>query len=152
MRLSLTKRGEYAVRMALHLATMPRQRVTAGDLGAACGIPMGNVPTIVNLLSRAGVLDCTPGRGGGCALGRPPGDISVLEVIEAVEGSLGTVCVLDAQHCGVTGQECALHAAWASGREAALAALGDLTLAEACRSGSAGARPTPGGNRPRYTP
>ena len=94
MRLSLTKRGEYAVRMTLLLATMPGRRVTAGELGAACTIPMGNVPTIVNLLSRAGVLDCSPGRGGGCTLGRPPDEISVLEVIEAVEGPLGAVCVL----------------------------------------------------------
>src|SRR5688572_13258348 len=142
MRLSLTKRGEYAVRMTLLLATMPGRRVTAGELGAACTIPRGNVPTIVNLLSRAGVLDCSPGRGGGCILGRPPEEISVLEVIEAVEGPLGAVCVLDAQRCGVSGQECALHHAWASGREAALSALGDLTLAEASAAGAPGARPT----------
>jgi Rrf2 family protein len=138
MRLSLTKRGEYAVRMAVHLATLPPDaRVTAGDLGAACTIPRGNVPTIVNLLSRAGVLDCSPGRGGGCLLSRPAADISVLEVIEAVEGPLGARCVLDAQRCGVPGQECALHAAWASGRDAVLATFGALTLADAARSGAA---------------
>lgn len=137
MRLTLTKRGEYAVRMALHLATAADGRVTAGDLGAACHIPMGNVPTIVNLLSRAGVLDCSPGRGGGCRLRRPADEISVLDVIEAVEGPLGSMCVLDAKRCGTTGQECALHAAWASGREAVLNTLGGLTLAEAARSRTA---------------
>ena len=135
MRLSLTKRGEYAVRIAIHLATVPDGRVTGGDLGAACDIPMGNVPTVVNLLSRAGVLDCSPGRGGGCMLGRPPEEISVLEVIEAVEGPLGAICVLDARRCGVPGQECALHGAWASAREAVLSTLGELTLAEAARAG-----------------
>jgi hypothetical protein len=41
MRLSLTKRGEYAVRMTMLLATMPGRRVTAGELGAACKIPHG---------------------------------------------------------------------------------------------------------------
>lgn len=137
MRLSLTKRGEYAVRMALHLASASPGRVTAGDLGTACGIPMGNVPTIVNLLSRAGVLDCSPGRGGGCMLSRPAADIPVLEVIEAVEGPLGETCVLDARRCGVAGQECVLHEAWASGREAALAALGNVSLADAARDSRA---------------
>ena len=137
MRLSLTKRGEYAVRMAIHLATIPGGRVTAVDLGAACDIPMGNVPTIVNLLSRAGVLDCSPGRGGGCMLGRAAEEISVLEVIEAVEGPLGAMCVLDAQRCGVPGQECALHSAWASAREGVLGTLSELTLAEAARSKAA---------------
>ena len=137
MRLTLTKRGEYAVRMALHLATAADGRVTAGDLGAACHIPMGNVPTIVNLLSRAGVLDCSPGRGGGCMLQRPADEISVLEVIEAVEGPLGAMCVLDAKRCGVPGQECALHSAWASGREAVLKTLGGLTLADAAKNGAA---------------
>lgn len=135
MRLSLTKRGEYAVRMALHLARANGGgRVTAGELGAACDIPMGNVPTVVNLLSRAGVLDCSPGRGGGCMLGRPADEISLLEVIEAVEGPLGSMCVLDAKRCGLPGRECALHAAWASGREAVLGALGDLSLADAVRA------------------
>lgn len=137
MRLSLTKRGEYAVSMALHLVTVPEGRVTAGELGAACGVPMGNVPTIVNLLSRAGVLDCAPGRGGGCRLSRPAEQISVLQVIEAVEGPLGARCVLDNQQCGVPGQECALHGAWASGREAVLTALKDLTLATAAQRATA---------------
>jgi Rrf2 family protein len=136
MRLSLTKRGEYAVRIAVHLAAVS-ERVTASDLSAACGIPGGNVPTIVNLLSRAGVLACSPGRGGGCRLNRPAETISVLEVIEAAEGPLGETCVLDAGRCGVAGQECTLHGAWASGRQAALAALGNLTLADAAR-GAAG--------------
>lgn len=141
MRLSLTKRGEYAVRMALHLASLPHGRVTAGELGGACRIPMGNVPTIVNLLSRAGVLDCSPGRGGGCMLSRPAEDISVLEVIEAVEGPLGVTCVLDARRCGVAGQTCALHETWASGREAVLAGLGNLSLAAAADMRTAPAVP-----------
>lgn len=141
MRLSLTKRGEYAVRIALQLAAAP-QRMTAADLGAACDIPMGNVPTIVSLLSRSGILDCAPGRGGGCRLGRPAQEISVLEVIEAAEGPLGEICVLDAGRCGVPGQECALHGAWASGREAVLAALRNTSLADA-----AGGEGAPGGRR-----
>ncbi len=141
MRLSLTRRGEYAVRMTMHLAGLPdRQRVTASDLGVACSIPPGNVPTIVNLLSRAGVLDCSPGRGGGCALARPADHVSLLEVIEAVEGPLGNACVLDAQRCGVKGQECALHPAWSEGRAAVIGALEALSLSEAARREGASPR------------
>lgn len=134
MRLSLSKRGEYAVRMGLHLAGLPPgMRVTAAELGYACRVPQGNVPTVVNLLSRAGVLSCSPGRHGGCELGRPADAISLLEVIEAVEGPLGAQCLLDGHHCVVKKDECALHRAWVAGREAVLATLGHLSLEDVAR-------------------
>ncbi|HLF41254.1 MAG TPA: Rrf2 family transcriptional regulator [Acidimicrobiia bacterium] len=130
MRLSLTKRGEYAVRLVLQLATAGG-RVTATDLGLVCDIPPGNVPTIVNILSRAGILSCSPGRGGGCALGRPAADITMLEVIEAIEGPLASRCVLDSGLCGMKDQECALHSAWSKGRDAVISTLRATSVADA---------------------
>lgn len=133
MRLSLTKRGEYGFRMLLHLAAQePGTRMTAAELAEVCGISAGNVPTIVNTLSRAGILHCSPGRSGGCRLARPAADISTLEIIEALEGPLEIAhCLLDASRCHDRDPECALHHAWSEGRNAAIAALARTSLAAA---------------------
>ncbi len=133
MRLSLTKRGEYGFRMLLHLASQePGTRMTAAELAEVCGISAGNVPTIVNTLSRAGILHCSPGRSGGCRLARPAEDISTLEIIESLEGPLEIAhCLLDASRCHDRDPECALHHAWSEGRNAAIAALARTSLAAA---------------------
>lgn len=133
MKLSLTKRGEYGVRVVLHLAEQPQgTRMTAGELAEVCGIPAGNVPTIVNVLSRAGVLYCSSGRSGGCELARDPADVSALEIVEALEGSLEiSRCLLDSRRCHGRDPECAVHQAWSAGRDAAVMALARMSLADA---------------------
>lgn len=133
MRLTLTKRGEYGIRLLLHLADAGEdQRMTAAELAEACDIPAGNVPTIVNMLSRAGILSCSPGRSGGCSLARSPSDISALEIIEALEGPLEiSHCLLDSRRCHDKDPECAVHHAWSEGRNAAIAALAKTSLAAA---------------------
>lgn len=132
MRLFLTKRGEYGIRLLLHLADRPaEERMTAGELAEACEIPAGNVPTIVNVLSRSGILMCSPGRGGGCQLARDPADISMLQIIEALEGSLEiSRCLLDSRRCHDRDPECAVHHAWSEGRDAAIRSLAVTTLAD----------------------
>ena len=133
MRLTLTKRGEYGFRLMLYLAGRePGHRNTAAELAEACNIPPGNVPTIVNALSRAGILSCSPGRRGGCQLARAPEEITTLEVIEVLEGSLEIAhCFLDATRCHDHDPYCALHDAWSEGRAAAIGALARTSLADA---------------------
>lgn len=132
MRLSLTKRGEYGVRVLMHLATLgPGERMTAAQLADTCDIPGGNLPTIMSQLSRAHLVQTSPGRSGGCALARDPSDITALEVIEALEGPMKiSHCLLDSRRCGDRDRECAFHRAWIVGREAAMAALGRTSLAD----------------------
>ncbi len=90
------------------------------------------MPTIVNVLSRAGILSCNPGRKGGCTLAREPAQITILDVVEALEGSFDAPnCLLDSRRCHDHDPECAVHVAWSEGRSAALAALADTSLADA---------------------
>ena len=133
MRLSLTKRGDYAIRLLLRLAAEgPGHRATTNELAAACDIPRGNVPTIVNVLARAGILTNTPGPRGGCSLARDPAEVSILEIIEAIEGPMeASNCLLDSRRCHDKDRECALHDAWSKGREAAITALARTSLANA---------------------
>lgn len=130
MHLSLTKQGQYGVQMLIHLASEPEgTRLTAKELAQHCGIPAGNVPTVVNRLSRGGFLDCTPGRNGGCALARSPERISMLDIVNCLEGSLDiSHCLLDGHRCAEKASECAVHFAWSEGRQAAIESLKSTTL------------------------
>jgi Rrf2 family protein len=150
VRLTLNKRAEYGVRLVMYLADQASdQRMTAAHLAEECQIPAGNVPTIMSLLSRAGVLDCSPGRAGGCMLARPPEEISALEIVEALEGPMEIAhCLLDSRRCHGKDPECAVHHAWSEGRDAAIAALARLSLADAVRHEREIAVAVPGG-RPR---
>lgn len=135
MRLTLSKRGEYGVRLVVLLSRKGADELmTAAQLADACGIPAGNVPTIVSTLARAGILASSPGRHGGCTLARPAQDISVLEVVEALEGSLDApTCLLDSRRCHDKDPECAVHQSWSEGRRAALASLAATSLADVVR-------------------
>ena len=104
--------------------------MTAQELADECGIPLGNVPTIVNLMSRGGLLMSSPGRNGGCSLARSADSITTLEIIECLEGTFDiSHCLLDSRRCHDKDPECAMHAAWKAGRDAAIGALGTTSLA-----------------------
>lgn len=135
MRLNLTRRSEYGVRVLIHMAGLPEgRRATAAELAEACDIPAGNVPTIMNILSRAGILMCTPGRNGGCTLALDPKNISMLDIIESLEGGLAlSHCLLDSRRCDDHDPECAVHVAWTEGRSAATEALARTSLDETAR-------------------
>jgi Rrf2 family protein len=133
MRLTLTRRAEYGVRVLLYLAHRPQERFTAVHLAEQCDIPAGNLPTIIATLTRAGIVDARPGRNGGSQLAHDPSQITMLQVVEILEGgSESERCILGTGRCG-EGRECALHQSWKLGRAAALGALAKLTLEQAAQ-------------------
>ena len=131
MRLELTKKGDYAVRAMLALARDPGDRpVSARRIADAMDIPVRFLPQVLGDLSRAGLVDAQPGRAGGYRLTRPPAQVSLLDVIEAVEGdSRRRTCVLRGGPCGLDGH-CDVHGVFFAGQEALLARLRDATLAD----------------------
>jgi Rrf2 family protein len=88
--LTLSKRGDYAVRAAVYLASAwdTTPLVMAGDISRAMHIPPSYAPQVMGYLLRAGVITVKNGRGGGYRLARRPSDVSLLEVVEAAEGDL----------------------------------------------------------------
>jgi Rrf2 family protein len=142
MRLALTKRSGDAIRMLVHLAGLPEgTRRTSGELAEACGVSVGNVPTLVATLARGGLLSCTPGRGGGCQLARPAADITIAEVVAVLEGSLELDrCSIDERRCADREFLCGMHRTWSEAHADLIANLTDLTLAEATRREQANER------------
>lgn len=67
-------------------------------------------------------------------MARDPEDISMLEIIESLEGRLEiSHCLLDSRRCNDHRPECALHKAWSHGRAAAINALDSTSLADTFR-------------------
>lgn len=132
MELTLSKKGDYAVRAAIALAR-------AWGSGAMCKVrevsEQMNLPPlytaqILHLLSDAGLAEARAGKRGGYMLLRDPAAISLLEVVEAAEG------VLRAKRCTLRGgpcqweQMCPLHPAWERATMAFRESLRQASLAE----------------------
>lgn len=133
MRLELTKRGDYAVRAMIALARVGDGRVSARRIADAMEIPVRFLPQVLGDLHRAGLVEATAGRTGGYQLARGAASISLLEVIEAVEGdSRRQTCVLRGGPCGRDGT-CDVHHVFFAGQEALLGTLAGSTLADLAR-------------------
>jgi Rrf2 family iron-sulfur cluster assembly transcriptional regulator len=130
MRLELTKRGDYAVRAMIALARGNGERLSARRIADAMEIPVRFLPQVLGDLQRAGLVAAAPGRSGGYRLARGAEGISLLEVIEAVEGdSRRRSCVLRGGPCGRDGT-CDVHEVFFAGQEALLATFAGATLAD----------------------
>jgi Rrf2 family protein len=131
MRLELTKRGDYAIRAMLALARDPGERpLSARRIADGMDIPVRFLPQVLGDLQRAGLVEATTGRAGGYRLAAAPEGISLLAVIEAVEGdSRRRTCVLRGGPCGADGF-CDVHAVFFAGQEALLAELAGASLAD----------------------
>lgn len=82
----ITTWAEYGVICALHLAKRPGEgAVTGRDIAAREGLPGDYVEQILLRLRRADIVSSTRGARGGYALTRPPGEITVREIIAAAE-------------------------------------------------------------------
>lgn len=119
MRLELTKRGDYAVRAMLALARgSSNGLLSARRIADAMGIPVRFLPQVLADLQRGGLVEAAPGRAGGYRLSRDAATISLLDVIEAVEGdSRRQSCVLRGGPCGIDGT-CDVHEVFFDGQEA----------------------------------
>ncbi len=99
-------------------------RVKAGDLAAALDTTAGFVPQVVGPLVKAGWVRSVPGPSGGYLLTADAAELSVLDVVEAIDGPTDTGrCVVEGHPCGSAGAPCALHEAWGSARAALTAVL-----------------------------
>jgi len=129
VRLEITRRADLAVR-ALTVLADADGRVKGPDLAAALETTPGFVPQVLGPLVAAGWVRSDPGPTGGYRLNARLQDVSVLQVVEAVEGptDLGR-CVVADRPCGSRGQ-CALHVAWARARGELMTSLGSLAMAD----------------------
>src|SRR6476620_5994580 len=130
MRLELTKRADYAIRVVLALATTPpTERRSVRQMAADQMIPASFLPQVMADLVRAGLVEGTVGRSGGYRLAKPRDEISLLEVVEAVEGdSRRRICILRGGPCALDGV-CDVHAVFAAAQDDVVGRLRTTTIA-----------------------
>jgi Rrf2 family protein len=87
--MQITRAGEYGVLGLMHLARChPGQRAMIDEMSRQEGIPKSFLAKIFQHLAKAGLVRSVRGSGGGFVLARNPAEISVLEIVEAVEGRI----------------------------------------------------------------
>jgi Rrf2 family protein len=87
--MKLTRASVHAVQALIYLARQePERLVTAAEVGGATGVPARLLPKLLLPLASAGVLVSLRGPRGGYRVARTAAAITLLEVVEAVEGPL----------------------------------------------------------------
>jgi Rrf2 family protein len=100
MAMQLTRAGEYAVKSLVYLAAQSTdKRVMASEVAEAERIPVNFVRKILEALAKTGLVKSFRGAGGGFTLGRSAEQITLCQVLEAVEGPLALNQCLQPQPC-----------------------------------------------------
>ena len=129
MGLQLTRGGEYAVRAMTYLARFPEGHVAAlHEIGQAQDIPESFLAKILQSLVRSGLAVSQRGAHGGFALARRAADITMRDVIEAVDGPLAlNQCALSPRDCARSG-DCQVHKVWLRAQAQLMDVLDSVTL------------------------
>jgi Rrf2 family iron-sulfur cluster assembly transcriptional regulator len=114
----LSQRCEYALRTVLYLATRaPDAPVPVREISSTLRVPHAFLAKTMRELVRARIVRTQPGTGGGVSLARPGTDITLKEVVLAIDGpDIFDTCVLRLPGCGVR-QSCPMHELWVPTRD-----------------------------------
>ena len=116
--MQITRQADYAVRAVLYLARLGgAERAATSSVAEEQRIPPSFLAKIISQLSIAGLLHTSRGARGGVTLARPPKDITLLEVIEAIDGPIQlNECVGDEANCSFD-EGCPLRDVWCDAQE-----------------------------------
>ena len=130
---------DYAVRVVLNLAARESAGlVTSADIAREESIPPTYIPKILQALSRAGILVTYPGRTGGARLLRAAKDISVFDVVQAMERNVAlNRCLLREGECP-RDRICAAHGVWQEAQDQLHRTLKQANIAELAEKARAG--------------
>jgi Rrf2 family protein len=116
--MQITRQADYALRAMLYLAKMSEsQKAATSQIAEEQRIPPSFLAKIVSQLSIAGLIHTSRGARGGVSLSRPANEISVLEVIEAIDGPISlNACTFSQSDCPF-GPECPLRPIWCDSQD-----------------------------------
>ncbi|MEA4907781.1 MAG: Rrf2 family transcriptional regulator [Chloroflexi bacterium] len=111
--MQITRQADYALRAMIYLSRLdPNRRAATSQIAEEQRIPPSFLAKIISQLSIAGLIHTSRGARGGVALARSADEISVLEVVEAIDGPIAlNECTEDPAVCPF-GNECPLRPLW----------------------------------------
>jgi Rrf2 family protein len=110
--LSIARQTDYATRIVLHLSHHPNELVPISELSQAKRLPIPFVRRIVGKLVETGILRTVRGKCGGIGLARQTSEISLGDVVQAMEGSIRLNACVDAEDSCSFSHTCPAHKAW----------------------------------------
>src|SRR5438445_2627521 len=129
--LRISAKADYAVRAATELAASGGEGLVKGErIAQAQGIPLKFLLNIMTDLRHARIVRSHRGQEGGFQLARPASEITLAEVIRAVEGSLSTVRDSPPQEVTYPGSAGALREVWVAVQATLEEVLGSVTVAD----------------------
>lgn len=138
----ISRTSEYAIRALAYLGTREgRPWMLSREIAQELGMPPPFLGKVLQTMAAVGILESQRGRGGGFRLMRPPGTVTLFEIVEPIDRLADRkMCVLGQKLCGDE-HACPLHHAWKKTRETFLAALRKTTLADVERAEFPGSFP-----------
>ncbi|HRN62618.1 MAG TPA: SUF system Fe-S cluster assembly regulator [Luteimonas sp.] len=128
--LRVTRLTDYATVVMTVLAARPEEVLSASDLAERAGLEGPTVSKLLKPLAQAGLVEGFRGVHGGYRLARPAADITLFEIVEAMEGPLAmTECSLDHGECGISDQ-CGVRGNWRRINDVVAEALRGVSLAQ----------------------
>jgi Rrf2 family protein len=111
--MQITRQADYALRAMLYLAQLePTQRAATSQIAEEQHIPPSFLAKIISQLSIAGLIHTSRGARGGVSMARTPEEISILEVVEAIDGPIAlNECTHSPASCPF-GENCPLRPLW----------------------------------------
>ena len=128
--LRVTKLTDYATVVLTVLAARQGEVLSAAELAEQSGLEQPTVSKLLKPLAQAGLVEGLRGVHGGYRLAREAGAITLIEVVQAMEGPLAiTECSQDHSNCGIAHQ-CGVRANWRLINDVVADALRGVTLAQ----------------------
>jgi FeS assembly SUF system regulator len=128
--LRVTKLTDYATLVLTVMAAAPDEVHSAVGLAERARLETPTVSKVLKPLAHAGLVEGFRGANGGYRLVRRPAEISLIEIVEAIEGPLGvTECSVHAGNCGIEAH-CGVRANWRRINDVVADALRGISLAQ----------------------
>lgn len=127
--MQITRQADYAIRAVRYLSRAGNQRAATSTVAKEMKIPPSFLAKIISQLSIAGIVQTSRGAHGGVMLARPPEEITLLDVVEAIDGPIQlNECVADPGKCEFA-EDCAMHPVWVEAQKLLTERLRSTTFA-----------------------
>jgi len=134
--MEISRRTDYGVRVILDLAQLPQNEIASTqEIAGRQTIPAPFLAKIISQLSMSGLVDTHRGAGGGVSLALPPAEISLLQVVEALDGPVRlNRCLIQPGSCP-RDEFCPVHPIWVQAQEQLADLLSRTTFDKLLNSG-----------------
>jgi Rrf2 family protein len=128
--MQITRETDYAIRCVDYLSDKWGSVTMVDEISRGKSIPKSFLAKILQKLTKASIVKSYRGVKGGFELARPPKEITLLDVIEAIQGPVAmNVCAIDEAMCDFS-SSCAVHPVWIEIRREVEKILGKKTFAK----------------------